>query len=104
MVVQKFKRAGLLSDWPDYPSPAWSILQRMREINPQGTLTESPRPFLPSQPIPGEGMIDPNSARQKRTWPLNVVKKNSLDKVTSNNSPYLLLGVVTMVGRLVAGW
>ncbi|OAV92789.1 hypothetical protein PTTG_12239, partial [Puccinia triticina 1-1 BBBD Race 1] len=61
-VVQNLKRAGSLSEWPDYASPAHSILQRMREPDP---LSDSPRP---ASPDPSDGA----APHQKRLWLLSA--------------------------------
>ncbi|WAQ83048.1 hypothetical protein PtA15_3A414 [Puccinia triticina] len=77
-VVQNLKRAGSLSEWPDYASPAHSILQRMREPDP---LSDSPRP---ASPDPSDGA----APHQKRLWLLSAVKKkSSLDTKLPAPSP-----------------
>ncbi|KNZ60317.1 hypothetical protein VP01_1571g4 [Puccinia sorghi] len=83
-VVQNLKRVGSLTEWPDHSSPSQSILQRMRESDHQSTLSDNSRPSSPPQPMSVHEGNDNRPANPKRTWLLNVVKKNSLDKVNTN--------------------
>ncbi|KAH9470085.1 hypothetical protein Pst134EA_007353 [Puccinia striiformis f. sp. tritici] len=85
-VVQNLKRAGSLTEWPDHNSPSQSILQRMREgeTHPNG-IPDSPQSISPPLPQTSDGH-ESNSLNQKRTWILNAVKKNSLDRANSSTT------------------
>ncbi|EHS62830.1 uncharacterized protein PGTG_21151 [Puccinia graminis f. sp. tritici CRL 75-36-700-3] len=68
-MVQNLKRAGSLTEWPEYANSGPSILQRMRESS--DGINDSPRPLSPGGPS-SETTND-----SKRTWLFNVVKKKS---------------------------